>query len=79
MTAEFDFVSYLVTICPALAILGYWITVLIKDKKELREENRELRDENKAQAEEIKEIVRDNIQVETRILDVLKYHNNGKN
>lgn len=89
MGETFDIVSYLVTVCPALGILA-WVVVHfkgeLKDKDALlalkdREYKETIAIKDKRiedQAEEIKEIVRDNITVETRILDALKYLNDGK-
>ncbi len=58
MPESFDIVSYLVTVCPALGILGWWIRVLISD-------NKELRTDNKALTDAIIELSRDQIKVNT--------------
>lgn len=78
MGETFDIVSYLVTVCPALGILA-WVVVHFRSELKEKDSLIALKDKKiDEQAEELKEIVRDNITVETRILDMLKYLNDGK-
>ncbi len=48
------------------------------DKKELKAELKELKDINAQNTEDLKEMVKENIAIETRLLDALKMVNNGK-
>lgn len=48
------------------------------DKKELKEEIKELKEVNAQNTEDLKEMVKENIAIETRLLDALKVVNNGK-
>jgi hypothetical protein len=65
MAESFDIVSFLVTVCPALGILGWWIRVLISDNKELRAENKEL-------TNEIIDMSRDQIKVNSEMKSILE-------
>lgn len=58
MGETFDIVSYLVTVCPAMGILGWWI-------KELKADNKELKADNKRLNDVVIELSRDQIKVNT--------------
>lgn len=64
------------------ALLGLAVVLVhrhhMADKKELKAEITELKELNAQNTKDLKEMVKENIKIETRLLDVLKLQNNGK-